>query len=119
MSRGTAYSLADPRRQVGEVLGDLPSAGVVRLSSQASWLNAHHSSLRKVVGDWCLPASSSTTLKPFWQSPLANVPPPAPEPIMTTTESSLNACRSIGAYTGLGLADSGGSGSQLRSLKPR
>ncbi len=61
---------------------------VVRGSPQLSWLNEGHSSLMKVAGDSRLPASSSTTGTPFWHSSLARVPPPAPEPMITTTESS-------------------------------
>jgi len=63
---------------------------VVRLSSQASCPNDFHSSLMKVAGDSRLPASSSTTLTPFRHNSFASVPPPAPEPMMTTTESSLS-----------------------------
>ncbi len=61
---------------------------VVRVSLQASWLNEGHSSLTKVPWFCRAPASSSTTGMPFWQSSLARVPPPAPEPMITTTESS-------------------------------
>ena len=61
---------------------------VVRGSSQASWLNDFHSSLTKLALDCIAPASSTTTLMPFCASSLASVPPPAPEPMMTTTESS-------------------------------
>jgi hypothetical protein len=32
---------------------------------------------------------------PFWQSSLANVPPPAPEPMMTTAESSLKSIEAM------------------------
>src|SRR5262249_53844764 len=62
---------------------------VVRLSVQASWPNEAHSSLMKVAGDSRLPASSNTTLIPCLHNSLASVPPPAPEPMTTTTESSL------------------------------
>jgi len=62
---------------------------VVRVSVQASWPNDFHSSLTKVADDWRLPASSRTTFTPFWHSSFASVPPPAPEPTITTTESSL------------------------------
>src|SRR5882672_3790963 len=61
---------------------------VVRLSSHASWPNDAHSSLMKVAGDSRLPASNSTTLMPFWHNSFASVPPPAPEPMTTTTPSS-------------------------------
>src|SRR6202171_1591056 len=61
---------------------------VVRLSSQASWPKEAHSSLMNVAGDSRLPASSSTTFTPCLHNPFASVPPPAPEPITTMTESS-------------------------------
>ena len=60
----------------------------VRLSSHASCLNERHSSLMKSSGVRWRPASSTTTLTPFWHSSLASVPPPAPDPTMTTTSSS-------------------------------
>ena len=75
----------------------------------------------KVAEDWRLPASRSTTAMPFWQSSLARVPPPAPEPMITTGDASSCAYWAIvrpSRYNG-GLADAGGSGSQSRSLKPR
>src|SRR5579885_151723 len=95
---------------------------VVRLSSHASWLNANHSSLRNVAGDWRCPASSRTTFRPLRQSSLASVPPPAPEPTISTTESSLASYRGmirVLHQAGFGLADSGGFGSHARSSKPR
>jgi hypothetical protein len=61
---------------------------VVRLSSQASCAKEGHSSSMKSSGPWCAPASSSTTGTPAWHSSLASVPPPAPEPMMTTTSAS-------------------------------
>jgi hypothetical protein len=62
---------------------------VVRGSSQAILLNASHSSFTK--SSWVRrgPASSSTTRTPCWQSSLARVPPPAPDPITTTTSVSV------------------------------
>src|SRR5690606_13765082 len=67
---------------------------VVRLSSQASCAKLSHSSLMKSSNSWRFPASRITTSMPFWASSLPSVPPPAPEPMMTTTLSSL---RSYGA----------------------
>src|SRR5579871_1064937 len=107
--------------RLGKSLATRQEPEAVRLSSHASCLKANHSSLRKVWGDWRSPASSRTTLKPLWQSSLASVPPPAPEPMMTTTESSLVSYRVTPQsllQAGFGLADSGGSGSHFRSLKP-
>src|SRR5512140_561520 len=65
---------------------------VVRLSSHANWPNDAHSSLMNVAGDSRLPASSRTTLAPLLHNSFASVPPPAPEPMTTTTESSLCEC---------------------------
>jgi len=62
----------------------------MRLSSQASCAKESHSSLMKSSYSMRLPASSMTTSMPFWASSLPRVPPPAPEPMMTTTPSSLS-----------------------------
>ena len=59
------------------------------MSVQASWVKLSHSSLTKSSISWRAPASSMTTLMPFCASSLPSVPPPAPEPTMTTTLSSL------------------------------
>src|SRR5690242_9988671 len=73
----------------GKSLATRHEPDVVRLSSQASCPNDAHSSLINVAGDSRLPASNKTTFTPCWHSSLASVPPPAPEPMTTTTESSL------------------------------
>ena len=62
---------------------------VVRLSSQEIWRKLPHSLFWKVSMLSWPPASSSTTLMPFCASSLPSVPPPAPEPMITTTESSV------------------------------
>ena len=62
---------------------------MVRMSFQASWPKLSHSSLTKSSISWRGPASRMTTLMPLWASSLASVPPPAPEPMMTTTVSSV------------------------------
>src|SRR3979411_3309478 len=61
---------------------------VVRLSSQPSRPKEAHSSLINGAGDSRLPASSSTTFTPCLHNSFARVPPPAPEPMTTTTEAS-------------------------------
>ena len=58
------------------------------MSVQASWVKLGHSSLMKSENSTRLPASSTTTLTPFCASSLPSVPPPAPDPTMTTTLSS-------------------------------
>jgi len=85
---GAPHGLADPGGQPGKVLGHAPAARRGACVSQASWLNDFHSSLMKLALLWAPPASSTTTLMPFWHNSLASVPPPAPDPMMTTTESS-------------------------------
>jgi hypothetical protein len=65
------------RRQVPDVL---------RLSSHASCERDFHSSLMKVAQDCKAPAFRTKPLMPFRANSLASVPPPAPEPMMTTTE---------------------------------
>ena len=62
---------------------------MVRMSFQASWPKLSHSSLTKSSISWRGPASRMTTLMPLWASSFASVPPPAPEPMMTTTVSSV------------------------------
>src|SRR5215510_5771870 len=84
----TAFTVQAGR--LGKFLATRHEPEVVRLSSQAILLNIGHSSLTKSLISTRLPASRRTTLTPFWHSSLANVPPPAPEPIMTTTLSSFN-----------------------------
>src|SRR6202171_1977413 len=100
---------------------------VVRLSNQASWPKEAHSSLMNVAGDSRLPASSSTTFTPCLHNSFARVPPPAPEPMTTTTEPSpceyvvmmFSASNMGQAVKAAGLALADGAGSHLRSLKPR
>src|SRR5215813_1035893 len=62
---------------------------VVRMSDQASWVKLSHSSLTKSWISTRAPASRITTLMPFCASSLPSVPPPAPEPMITTTPESL------------------------------
>src|SRR3954451_16183816 len=62
---------------------------VVRLSSQLIWEKASHSLLTNSSISTRGPASRTTTLMPFWANSLPSVPPPAPEPTITTTPSSL------------------------------
>ena len=83
-----ADRLDDPGRQVGEVLRHAPVAGGRALVDQAIWAKLAHSSLTKSCISMRPPASRMTTLTPFWASSLPSVPPPAPEPTMTTTPSS-------------------------------
>src|SRR5215469_6629671 len=61
---------------------------VVRASFQASWVKLSHSSLMKSWFSMRGPASRITTLTPFCASSLPSVPPPAPEPTITTTPLS-------------------------------
>src|SRR5882757_7887927 len=61
---------------------------VVRMSDQASWVKLSHSSLTKSCNSMREPASRITTLTPFCASSLPSVPPPAPEPTITTTPLS-------------------------------
>src|SRR6202011_5324261 len=100
---------------------------VVRLSHQASGPKDAHSSLMNVAGDSRLPASNSTTFTPCLHNSFASVPPPAPEPMTTTTEPSpceyvvmmFSASNMGQAVKAAGLALADGAGSHLRSLKPR
>src|SRR5207248_2273960 len=73
---------------VGKFFDTRQLPDVVRGSFQASWVKLAHSSLMKSVYSWRSPASSTTTLMPFCASSLPSVPPPAPEPMITTTLSS-------------------------------
>src|SRR5262249_21775355 len=59
------------------------------MSDQASWVKLSHSSLTKSWFSMRGPASRITTLTPFCASSLPSVPPPAPEPTITTTPLSL------------------------------
>jgi len=61
---------------------------VVRMSLQASCMKLSHSSLMKSGISKRPPASRITTFTPFCASSLPSVPPPAPEPMITTTPSS-------------------------------
>ena len=54
-----------------------------------SILKASHSEVEKSPCVCSLPASSTTTSMPFCASSLASVPPPAPDPMTTTTLPSL------------------------------
>ena len=78
------------------------SPEVVRLSSQDILTNSDHSSLTNLSFSMRGPASRQTTSMPFWANSLESVPPPAPEPITTTTPSSL---RSYFAAMGGDLAE--------------
>src|ERR1700744_5358702 len=62
---------------------------VVRVSSHESILKASHSDVEKSPCVCDLPASSTTTSMPFCASSFASVPPPAPDPMTTTTLPSL------------------------------
>ena len=97
---------------------------VVRLSSHEICRKLFHSSFWKVSMLSCLPASSITTLMPFWASSLPSVPPPAPEPTITTTESSLSSNVAMiivlpQPRNGGGLASASGCMVQPTSWKPR
>src|SRR3984893_16040054 len=92
---------------------------VVRISVHGSCVKLSHSLLTKSCISVRGPASRITTLTPFWANSLPNVPPPAPEPTITTTPSSFRSnfamtsskpdfVRSLQAF-----------GSQSMSLKPR
>ena len=59
-----------------------------RLSRQVNLPSMAYSSFSKSVAWKRGPASKTTTSIPFCASSLASVPPPAPEPTITTTESS-------------------------------
>src|SRR3954466_6450661 len=61
---------------------------VVRMSDQASCEKLSHSSLTKSCSSMRAPASRITTLTPFCAISLPSVPPPAPEPMITTTPLS-------------------------------
>src|ERR1700730_12014003 len=61
---------------------------VVRMSVHASCVKLSHSLLMKSCSSTRGPASRITTLTPFCASSLPSVPPPAPEPTITTTPSS-------------------------------
>jgi hypothetical protein len=61
---------------------------VVRGSSQEICPKLAHSSFWKSSISWRPPASRITVSTPFIASSAPSVPPPAPEPITTTTESS-------------------------------
>src|SRR5262245_60971577 len=61
---------------------------VVRLSSQEILTKFAHSLLTNLSFSTRGPASRQTTSMPFCASSLESVPPPAPEPITTTTWSS-------------------------------
>src|SRR6185295_20412405 len=53
------------------------------------------------ASDWRLPASNNTTLMPRRVSSCASVPPPAPEPMMTTTPSSVRSNFAMRGLSGL------------------
>src|SRR5271167_2633800 len=82
---------------VGEVLTGSQVPLCERGSSQVSCANASPGFCEKVASDWRLPASNITTLRPRRVSSLAMVPPPAPEPTMTTTSGSLSSKRGMQA----------------------
>src|SRR5262245_14237780 len=58
------------------------------MSDHATCVNLTHSSLTKSCNSMRAPASRITTLTPFCASSLPSVPPPAPEPTITTTPLS-------------------------------
>src|SRR5271170_1107746 len=60
----------------------------VRGSNQVNAPNIPISSFWKSVISMRFPASRTTTEIPFFVSSFASVPPPAPEPMITTTEES-------------------------------
>src|SRR5271170_3304766 len=61
----------------------------VRGSNQVNAPNMPISSFWKSVISMRRPASRTTTEIPFFASSFASVPPPAPEPMITTTDESL------------------------------
>jgi hypothetical protein len=81
----TALTIQDGRFGKSRVIRYEPL--VVRMSNQAIWLNASHSSLTQSPGCRNGPASSTTQSTPWVASSCAMVPPPAPEPMITTTGS--------------------------------
>src|SRR5216684_3017992 len=74
--------------RLGKSLATRQSPDVVRISVHASCVKLSHSLLMKSWSSVRGPASRITALTPFCASSLPSVPPPAPEPIMTTTLSS-------------------------------
>src|SRR5665213_3641298 len=66
---------------------------MVRGSSQVSCAKASPGTCEKLARDWRAPASSRTTFMPRRVSSWASVPPPAPEPMMTTAPESSCAMR--------------------------
>jgi hypothetical protein len=82
----TAFTIQAGRFGKSWATRQLPE--VVRLSSQEMLTKLCHSSLTKSSISMRGPASRMTTSMPFCASSLPNVPPPAPEPTMTTTPSS-------------------------------
>src|SRR5258705_9753206 len=79
----TAFTIHAGRLAKSLATRQLPD--VVRMSVQASWVKLSHSSLVKSWFSMRAPASRITTLTPFCASSLPSVPPPAPEPTITTT----------------------------------
>src|SRR6185437_10652087 len=73
----------------GDVFATYQEPDVVRGSSQVKSANMASSSFLKSAISRRLPASSTTDEMPFCASSFASVPPPAPEPIITTTDESL------------------------------
>src|SRR5882757_10166894 len=82
----TAFTIHAGRLAKSLATRQLPD--VVRMSVQASWVKLSHSSLTKSCSSMREPASRITTLTPFCASSLPSVPPPAPEPTITTTPLS-------------------------------
>src|SRR5712672_1814077 len=82
----TAFTIQAGRLAKSLATRQLPD--VVRMSDHASWVKLSHSSLTKSWFSMRAPASRMTTLTPFCASSLPSVPPPAPEPTITTTPLS-------------------------------
>src|SRR5579859_1721021 len=72
----------------GEVFATYHEPDVVRGSNQVKSPNMASSSFLKSEISMRLPASSTTDEMPFCASSFASVPPPAPEPMITTTDES-------------------------------
>ena len=94
MHSGAADELAGPHGKIGRGFRHGPRAGRGARVEPRKEIEHRDFVVLKWAISMCFPASRTTTEMPFCASSLASVPPPAPEPMITTTAESF---RSKGA----------------------